>query len=137
MMAMNPPIVVQQVICQFFNQWYSGLRPKLVLETKDNGAIVVSSTIVLGQQYRRRKSGHLSRQRRKAARAARTEKKLDSNSTQTDDVLDYAGETEALQLVHSLDHPQCKVDTSVQAVSTSVDAACDAQPLLTLKSLYC
>ena len=109
---MTPPIVVQHVICQFFNEWYSGLRPKLVIETKDNGAIVVSSTIVIDQQHHRR--SHTSRQRRKAARAACAEKKFDSNSTQTDEVLDNNDETQALQSVHSLDNLQCHVNTAVQ-----------------------
>ena len=127
---MTPPIVVQHVICQFFNEWYSGLRPKLVIETKDNGAIVVSSTIVIDQQHHRHRSGHASRQRRKAARAAHAEKKFDSNSTQTDEVLDNNDETQVLQSVHSLDNLQCHVDKAVQAVMITVDAACDAQPLL-------
>ena len=125
MITMTPPIIVQQVICQFFNQWYAGLRPKIVLKTKDSGAIVISSIIVLNQRHRR-KSGHASRQRRKAARAG---KKVDSNSTQTDDLLDDTDETPALQPLHSYDSDKCPVDTAVQAACTTVDAACEAMPL--------
>ena len=134
-MAMAPPpIVVQQVLCQFFNQWYSGLRPTLMLETKENGAIVVSSSIVLEQisnapnkketrkHNQKRKSGHASRQRRQAARAEKKQKQ-DSVSTQTQEIPDCT-----VPLVCSLDQLQSRVNTAVQAVRETADAACDVKP---------
>ena len=38
----HPAFLVEQLVCQFLNQWHVGLQPKLHLSARSNGAITVN-----------------------------------------------------------------------------------------------
>ena len=43
-----PSVIAEQAVRDFFNQWFAGLQPCLLLETHSNGAIFVSSRVTSG-----------------------------------------------------------------------------------------
>ena len=87
----HPALIVEQLVCQFLNQWHFGLQPTLHLKARSNGAIAVKydltaslpvpqfeecDRVPVGPSHR---SGNGSRRRRRLRRSGNSSR----NSTRT------------------------------------------------------
>ena len=85
----HPAFIVEQLVCQFLNQWHVGLQPTLHLKARSNGAIIMNydltASLAMPQCSVRIPTGpnHTSRNRSRRRRRLRRSENSSRNSTRT------------------------------------------------------
>ena len=137
MTMIHPIFMVEEAMKTFIMQWYSGLQPSLRLRTNDDGSIQVNVAVtssplpilksnqntVVSSLTRRHRSGKNARLRRNLLRKS-TNKDVHEHNKLENKVLMQSSPDDQTPLPASVH----VVDTAIQAVHVSADAATETEP---------